>query len=166
MTSGAIASSCARNSALLRIFSGCVTASPAAIAVCFTGGAVILPSRPTGRSGCEITSATSCPAATSASSVGTANCGVPQKTSFKRPPVSVMGRLPLAFALQLANLAQVQVALERAHAKDEQDSVQVIDLMLHGAREQFFAVHLVPFAVLVLRADAHPGRAHHLLANV
>jgi hypothetical protein len=50
--------------------------------------------------------------------------------------------------------------------KMNRHAVEVIDLMLEAAREQFFAVHLKPLAVLILGADAHLGRAHHLLANV
>src|ERR1035437_9343491 len=157
MASGAMASSCARNSGLFRIFSGCTTARPASSAASLTGGAVSWRSRPTGRSGCVTTSAISCSAARSASSVCTAKRGVPQKTSF----IS----LPLAFALHLANLAQVQVALEGAHAEDEQHSVHVVDLMLEAAREHVFAVHLEPFALLILGADAHLGVARHLLVN-
>src|SRR5690348_17334423 len=114
-----MASSRARNSALFLIFSGCVTSSPPASALSFTGGAVSSCARPTGRSGCETTSAISCCAAISASSVGTAKRGVPQKTSFTF--------LPRAFALHLADLAQHQVALQRTHAKDEQHAVEMID---------------------------------------
>src|ERR1700722_8584037 len=98
----------------------------------------------------------------SASSVGTANRGVPQNTSFK----AVIGALPLAFALCLANLAQRQVALQRAHTEDEQHAVEMIDLVLEAAREQLLAIHLEPLAKLVLRANPHLGRTHNLLANV
>ncbi len=45
-------------------------------------------------------------------------------------------------------------------------AVKVVDLMLEGARQKLFAIHLEPFAVFVLRADANLGGAHHLLANV
>src|SRR5580658_2342845 len=162
IASGAMTSSCARNSALLRILSGCATAMPARMAMSLTGGAASCCSRPAGRSGCETTSATSWPADSSASSVGTAKRGVPQKTSFK----ATTGALPFAFALRLANLAQGEVAFQRAHAKDEQHAVNVVDLMLHAAREQLFAVLLEPFAVLVLGANPHLGGAHDLLANV
>ena len=86
MAAGAMASSWARNSWLLRILSGCVTSMPAASAACFTGGAVSCCPRPTGLSGCETTSAISWPAPSRASSVGTANRGVPQKTSFTGHP--------------------------------------------------------------------------------
>src|SRR5215469_896774 len=157
IASGAIASSCARNSLLLRILSGCVTGKPAASAVCLTGGAMTSCLRPTGRSGCETTSSTSWPANSNVSSVGTANRGVPQKTSFTV--------LPFSFALQLADLAHSPVALESAHAEDEQDAVEVIDLVLECAREKFFAVHLEPFAVLVLGADFYLCRALHLFAD-
>src|ERR1017187_817804 len=158
MASGAMSSSCARNSALLRIFSGCTTAIPAARAACFTGGAVSWCVRPTGRSGCETTSEISCPAPSSASNVGTANPGVPQKTSFTA--------LPLAVGLHLADLAQIQAALQRAHPEQKKNAIQVVDLVLEGARQQIIPVHLEPFALLILRTDANLGGAHNLLANV
>ena len=77
-----------------------------------------------------------------------------------------MAVLPSAFVLHLANLAQIQAALQRAHAKDEQNAVEMVDLVLKGARKQFFAVHLEPLAVFILGADADLGRARHLLANI
>src|SRR3569833_646493 len=134
MASGAIASRRPRNSGLSLIFSGCVTSRPVANAVSFTGGGVTCCERPTGRSGCDTTNAISCPAAIKACKVGTANCGVPQNTSFTA--------LPGAFALHLADLAQHQVALQRAHAEDEQHSVEVVALVLKRARARFFAVQL------------------------
>src|SRR6516162_5754831 len=154
MASGAIASKCERNSALFRIFSGCVSEIPAARAVCLTGGAASCCVRPTGRSGCETTSGISWPAASRASSVGTAKRGVPQKTSLTA--------LPCAFALHLANPAQHHVALKRAHTEDKQHAIEVIDLMLKGSREQFFSVHLEPLPFEILRANAHLRGAHHL----
>ena len=75
-------------------------------------------------------------------------------------------RLPLARALHLADLAQIEVALEGAHAEDEQHAVDVVDLMLHGARQQVFAVHFEPLAVLVLGANADLGGADDLLADI
>src|SRR6516165_6217176 len=117
-----MASRRARNSALFLIFSGWVIASPAARAVSFTGGAVSCCERPTGLSGCETTRGISWPATISASSVGTANRGVPQKTSLTF--------LPRAFALHLADLAEHQVALQGAHAEDEKRAVKVVDLVL------------------------------------
>src|SRR5215469_15327399 len=157
MASGAIESSCPRNSSLLRILSGCVTGMPSDIAVCLTGGAASFWERPTGRSGCVTASAISWPARCSASRVGTAKRGVPQKTSFTA--------LPPTFALHLADFAEDHVALQPAHAEDEQRSVQVVDLMLEGARQQFLAVHFEPFAVFVLRADLHLGAADDLLPD-
>src|ERR1035438_1529036 len=74
--------------------------------------------------------------------------------------------LPLARALHLANLAQIEVALQCAHAKDEQHAVEVVNLMLDAAREQLFAIHLEPLALLVLGADADLGGAYDLLADV
>src|SRR6266567_7715877 len=147
MTSGWTDSSCARNSALLRILWGWATGMPAARAVCLRGGATSSWARPTGRSGWVMASAMSWPAACNASSVGTAKRGVPQKTNLTE--------LPRALALHLANFAQRHVALQPAHAEDEQHAVEVVDLVLEGAGQQFVAVHLKPFAVCVLRTDFH-----------
>src|ERR1039458_427400 len=151
-------SSWARSSGLLRIFSGWVTGRPAACAASLTAGAVSCCVRPVGRSGCETVRATSWPASSSAIREGTANWGVPQKTSFTA--------LPLARALHFADLAQAQVALESAHAEDEQHAVEVVDLMLQAARKQLFSVLLEPLAVLVLGANAYLGVARNLLANL
>src|SRR5271170_2168096 len=85
IASGRISSSRARNSALFLIFAGCTTSSPCSRAARFTEGTCNSIPRPAARSGCVTTRATSCPAAITASSVGTANSGVPQKTSFIRP---------------------------------------------------------------------------------
>ena len=49
---------------------------------------------------------------------------------------STIPRLPFSGSLQLANLAQHKIALERTDAEDEENSVQVVDLMLKGAGQQ------------------------------
>src|SRR5215469_15381138 len=97
----------------------------AASAACFTGDAVNCWVRPTGRSGCETTRAIWCRARISASRVGTAKRGVPHNTNFTF--------LPSAFALHLADFAQYQIALERAHAEDEEHPVEMVNLMLKCA---------------------------------
>src|SRR5579863_3535481 len=158
IASGAIASNWDRNSGLLRILSGCVTCRPKARAACFTGVGSTICLRPTGLSGCETTSAISCSAACNACKVGTANCGVPQKTSFTA--------LPRAFALHLANLAQRQIPFQGAHAKDKQHPIEMVDLVLKCPREQLFAVHLEPLALFILRSNAYLGRTRNLLANL
>src|ERR1700733_5762407 len=65
------------------------------------------------------------------------------------------GSLPRAFALQLADFAQIQVALQSAHAEDEQHPVEMIELMLKRAGQQLFPVHLEPLALLVLCTNAN-----------
>src|SRR5208282_220928 len=77
-----------------------------------------------------------------------------------------MAVLPGAFALHPANLAEIEAALESAHAEDEQDAVKMVDLMLEGAGQQLLAIHLEPLALLVLRAHADLCGAHYLLANI
>src|ERR1700757_4604 len=120
IASGWMRSSWARNSVLFLIFSGCVTGMPASFAVSLTGGTTTCMPRPAGLSGWDTTSSTLWPARSTAFSVGTANEGVPQKTSF-------IARLPLAGFLHLANFAKDEVALEGAHAADEENAVEVID---------------------------------------
>src|SRR5271166_2972795 len=159
-----MASSWARNSALFLIFSGCTTGMPAAAAASFTGGATLCRPRPLGLSGCVTARTISWPARKTALNVGTANDGVPQKTTFI--PDLPSGSLPLAGLLQLANLAQDQVALQGAHALEKQDAIQVIDFMLEGARQKLFPLEFKPFAACILSADLHLRRARNLFANV
>src|ERR1035437_1329851 len=63
-----------------RTRSGWYTVRPSPSAACFTGDAAAFCPRPRGRSGGVSTAATSCPARTMASSVGTAKAGVPSNT--------------------------------------------------------------------------------------
>ena len=87
--------------------------------------------RPRGRSGCETTPTTVWRDSISARRVGTAKAGVPKNTMRS-------GRaLPSPGALQLLNLADDEVALDPAQAIDEQRAVEVIHLVLKGARQQF-----------------------------
>src|SRR4051794_37268287 len=101
-------------------------------AAALTGDGISSWRRPWGRSGWVTTSWTSWPAARSRSRVGTANAGVPRKTTFN-------WSLPLPRLLQLLDLALDQIALESAEVAEKQDAVEVIDLMLHGAGEEVFA---------------------------
>ena len=64
------------------IFGGCASGSPSSRAFTATAGACSCIPRPAGLSGCATTSTISCSRA-SASSVGTANWGVPKKTRRK-----------------------------------------------------------------------------------
>ena len=84
----------------------------------------------------------------SASSVGTANAGVPRKTRR-------IGRAlaPVPGALQLLDLALHQVALQRADVGDVEPAVEVIGLVQERARQQIFAGLLELLALRVLRAD-------------
>ena len=90
-----MASSCARNSALLRIFSGCVTGEP-----CGQRGLLdrrrgqVADRGPRAGPAAKRPARSRWPAASSASSVGTANCGVPQKTSLRPFAAFVMAGLP------------------------------------------------------------------------
>ena len=74
--------------------SGCSTGRPAASARALTGASDTFCPRPRGRSGCVTTPTTVCgEAASSASSVGTANSGVPKKTMRRGGTVATGGRM-------------------------------------------------------------------------
>ena len=66
---------------LFRIFAGWWTARPRSSASSFTGGGVSFWPRPTGLSGWHTTPTTGQPASQMARSVGTANAGVPMKST-------------------------------------------------------------------------------------
>src|SRR5579872_4020635 len=80
----------------------------------------------------------------------------------RRTPAS----FPLAGLLQLADLAQNQVALQRAQAPQEEDAVEVVDLVLESARQKLRSFRLEPFTLKVLRPDLHLRRARYFLANI
>src|SRR5665213_1287314 len=135
IASGAICSSNARSSALFLRRSGWTIGRPSERASCLTGGMWSSSLRPAGRSGWVRTSATSWPASTRAWRLGTANSGVPQKTSFM---VSLPGSgLPLAVLLELLDAAENEVALEAAEPVDEENAVEVVYLVEYRAGQQF-----------------------------
>src|SRR5580704_3733990 len=140
MASGWIASRRARKSGLFLIFSGCTTGRPACPARILTGGADGSWSRPRTRSGWVTTNSIVWPAASNCCRVGMANCGVPQKTSL-------IARLPFPRTLQLADLAQDEIALESADAEDEEYPVEMVDFMLEGASQQVVGVTFKPVAL-------------------
>src|SRR5215471_8917617 len=101
---------------------------PRSIAAALTGDGVTFCPRPRGRSGCVTTAATLYRDDASAVSEGTANAGVPKKTTSMA--------LPLAGALQLSNATRDHVALQAAQPVEKQQSVEVVDFVMEGAREQ------------------------------
>ena len=109
---------------------------PAASASGFTGGAASCIPRPTGRSGCVTHERDLMSRRDERQQRGHGEL----QACRKRPASSlILGALPLAGFLQLADLAQDEIALQRADAEDEEDAVEVIDLMLEGTRQQLFA---------------------------
>src|SRR5690606_28746103 len=117
--------------------------------------------RPAGRSGCVSTSGTSAPAATIASSVGTANSGVPanamRRSCTRGLPWSERlgagaGGLRLAPGLLQVPFLQ-PLALQRRQVIDEQPALEVIHLVLDALREQALRVELERLAVAVERPD-------------
>src|SRR5688572_30721361 len=91
--------------------------------------------RPPGSAGRVTTPATTWALARTASSTATANSGLPQKTTRMSDPRLVGDPDPL-LRHRAAPLAHHQPALQRAQVVDEEDAVQVIDLVLEGARQE------------------------------
>ena len=82
---------------------------------------------------------------------------------IEEPTSPATGLFPFAGLLQLFDFALDQIALERAQMVDEKNSVQVIDLVQQGAREQIFAGDFEGFAFDVLGAHGgFLGAAHRL----
>src|SRR5580704_16833813 len=126
-----------------RIRSGWWTDNPRRSAASFTGGMLSFCPRPLGRSGCVNTAATSCPDSTIRSSVGTANRGVPMKTSLiPAPGLWPLFSSPLVCFLQFPHLPPDQVSLQRADVADVQRPIQVIRFMQERPRQQILARHL------------------------
>src|SRR5437879_12640448 len=102
-------------------------------------------------------------------SVGTANEGVPQKTIRiiypLRPPGGRLRHLPLALFPELLDFPFDQVALQHAEVLQKKNSVQMINLMAEGARQQVFAANFKLFAFRVLRLDGHKLWPHHIPAK-
>src|ERR1019366_8569321 len=159
IASGLMLSNCARNSSLFLIFSGWAIGRPSASAVRFTGDSASVMPRPLGRSGWVATSFARKPAATSFSSVGTANCGVPQKTK------SIMGALPFALLHQFADLALHHVALQGADVADIKLTVEMVGFVHQRARQQIFSANLNGFTLHVLCARGNRAWPRYLLAE-
>src|SRR5690554_5837323 len=148
---------------------GCATVSPWANAASFTGGGVSRRPRPAGRSGCVSTSGTRAPAATIASSAGTANAGVPAKAIRAAVPTPSMagtrseserrrgvdaGRDRFALAAGPLQIPLLEpLALQLGQIVDEELAFEVIHLVLHALREQAFDLELERLAVAVERLD-------------
>src|SRR6185369_4384939 len=149
---------------------GCATRSPRAAAASLTGDAVTWRPRPAGRSGCVNTRFTSAPDAASASSVGTANCGVPANAIVAETLTgsAVYGRGsdhghglrlsrggafgPGALGL-LHRLLLQSLAFELRQVVDEQLPLEMIHLVLDADREEPLGLELERLAVAVERAD-------------
>src|SRR5690606_13909747 len=144
---------------------GCATGSPCASAASLTGGGVSLRPRPAGRSGCVRTSGTCAPAATIASSAGTAKAGVPANAiraavtppSMDADPLGSerragAGRHRFALASGSFQIAFLDaLALELREVVDEQLAFEMIHLVLDALREQTFRLELERLAVAVER---------------
>src|SRR5580658_8264474 len=105
---------------------------PATSAASLTGEKENSCPRPRPRSGCVTTARTlNSGSASSCCREGTANAGVPQKTTFSISS----GGLPLACLLQLADFSPNHVALQHAQMAQEQNSVEMVNFMAEGPRQ-------------------------------
>src|ERR1035438_1320872 len=139
-----------------RIFCGWCTGTPAASPVSLTGENETCMPRPLGRSGWVIIAAISKSGwVRRCSSVGTANRGVPQNTTFIGTK-----RLPFAEFPHFLDFALDQVALEHAEVLDEKDAVEVIDFVAERARQQILAANLERFACNVDRKRTRLNSSH------
>src|SRR5947209_20207628 len=86
-----------------------------------------------GRSGCVITRAISWPASCSALSEGTANSAVPTKSSLRKSLTGGGDGRGSGLLLVRQQLVDAPQRVEAREPVDEQDSVQVVDLVLEGA---------------------------------
>src|SRR5690349_1871257 len=167
--------------------SGCSTGSPSATAISLIGGATSVErERPTGRSGCVTSAATSKPSPINAESEGQANVNVPQKRTRTSELLVAMVMLrdgrrnhrARERAVTLAHLlpfALGRLLLHKAQVVDEQLAVQVIVLVLNAPREELLhvarAVHRVGvelerLPLAIERAHDHAGRALHIAVHV
>src|SRR5712691_4964897 len=143
--------------------SGWSTGRSSSCAAVFTGdGTSVERERPCGLSGRVTTEATSKPSPSSASSGGTANSGVPKKTTRTLQLAGRLGRHLLDESLlslaRLLPFGDEEAALYGAEVVEEEDAVEVVDLVLDGAG--LVAAHFgaVGAAVPVRRLDHNPLR--------
>src|SRR5258707_7781448 len=150
-----------------RIFSGWCTGTFVASAASFTAENETSCPRPRGRSGCVIAARISkSDCARRCLSVGTANEGVPQKTiriiNSPRPPSGRLRHLPLALFPEFLDFPPDQVAFEHAKVLQKKNSIQVINLMAEGPRQQVFTTNFELLALGILRLDGHKLRPQHV----
>src|SRR5688500_4770411 len=148
--SGASARSSSRNSSP-RGLRGARTRIPASSARASTAVGSMPRPRPLGRGGWVTTATTSCALPRIASRMVTANSGLPQKTT--RRPLPLPRRfLGGGFVPQPLPLADDHLALERAEMIDEEDSFEMVDLVLEDARKEIPALHLLRLAAAAGRS--------------
>jgi hypothetical protein len=58
-----------------------------------------------------------------------------------------MARLPFSSPLEFADFAQHKIPLQSTDAKDEENSVEVVNLMLKGAGQQVIGLSFKPFSL-------------------
>ena len=104
----------------------------------FTGGGCRRWPRPFGRSGCVTTPTTWCVEARSASSVGTANSGVPRNSTRRRRRVAHVHHFPSASACRCRR--SIMPTLDGTQAIHEQAAVEMIHLVLQRPGEQAAAL--------------------------
>src|SRR5262249_14835989 len=125
---------------------GCRTGRPAASARCFTGESAICRPRPAGLSGWGTAATTLC-RSRRASSVGTANSGVPENKTFKLEGESA--RSPLLGEAVLLDPLLDPVTRQRREMIDEEDPVEMVHLVLDDARLHARGLEVDGLAILV-----------------
>src|SRR6266542_1568849 len=151
--------------------SGCSTGTSSATAAVFTGGGTAVErERPCGWSGRVTAATTSNPSPSSASREGTANSGVPKKTTrtlqlARRLRSDVLQVAGLALA-GLLPLGEQQASLHGAQVVEEQHAIQVVDLVLHRPRLVAGHIDAVRPPVAVQRLERHVERALHLAEDL
>src|SRR5687767_567807 len=123
--------------------------------------------RPAGRAGWVYTAATWWPTRTRASSVGTAKCGVPMKTTrsgigSRLGGSDAMLALALLLARRFGEFPHYQVAFQLREVIDEQNPVQVVDLVLDADGQKAIGFLFLRLAVVIDIAEPHARRPLHL----
>src|SRR3954471_432494 len=139
---------------------GCATARFISCAAALTSLVFSFIPRPAGRSGCVRTNTTSCPERTSARKALSAKTGVPAKISRMAP---LQG--PSLLVLLLAQFGQNPRLLEPREVLDENNTFEVVHLVLDADRQKPIGFQLVATSFPIQRCDFDPFRACNAIKN-
>src|SRR5258708_13504031 len=118
--------------------------------------------RRAGRSGCVLARGMPCPASTRALRDGTANSAVPAKTIFRKALARRRGDGLGLFVLLSHQVFDAAQRVEAGQPVREEDSVQVVQLVLKGASRETVGLDAHLFAVAIHPLAADPLLAPHL----